>query len=38
MKTTETNFAGRKTWKLKGAVRKCEMLAASKEKMNGSEK
>ena len=31
-------FVGRKTWKFKEAVRKWEMLAASKVKMSGSEK
>ena len=31
-------FGGRKTWKFKAAVRKWEMLAASKVKMSGSEK
>ena len=38
LKTKETNFVGRKTWKFKAAVRKWEMLAASKVKMSGSEK
>ena len=38
LKTKETNFVGRKTWKFKAAVRKLEMLAASKVKMSGSEK
>ena len=38
MKTNETNFVGRKTWKFKAAVKKCEMLAVSKVKMSGSEK
>ena len=37
MKTKVTNFVGRKTWKFKDAVRKREMLAASKVKMSGSE-
>ena len=37
-KKEETNFVGRKTWELKAAVRKLEMLAASKVKMSGSEK
>ena len=32
------NFVGRKTWKYIVAVRKWEMLAASKVKMSGSEK
>ena len=32
------NFLGRKTWKFKAAVKKWEMLAASKVKMSGSEK
>ena len=31
-------FVGRKTWKFKAAVRKWEMLAASKVKMSRSEK
>ena len=34
----ETNFVGRKTWKLKAAVRQWEMRAASKVKMSGNEK
>ena len=38
MKTTVTNFGRRKTWKFKVAVRKWEMLAASKVKISGSEK
>ena len=35
-KTKKANFVGRKTWKL--AVRKWEMLVASKVKMSSSEK
>ena len=38
LKTKETEFVGRKTWKFKEVVRKWEMLAASKVKMSGSEK
>ena len=38
MKTKETNFVGRKIWKFKAAVRKGQMLAASKVKMGGSAK
>ena len=38
IKKKETNFVGRKTWKFKAAVRKLEMLVASKVKMSGSEK
>ena len=38
MKTKETNFVGRKTWKFKASVRKREMLAASTVKMSGGEK
>ena len=38
LKTKESNFVGRKTWKFKAAMRKWEMLAASKVKMSGSEK
>ena len=36
LKTKETNFVGRKTWKFK--ARQWEMLAGSKVKMRGSEK
>ena len=38
LKTKETNFVGRKTWKFKAAGRQWEMLACSKVKMRGSEK
>ena len=37
-KTKERNLVGRKTWKFKAAVKKGEMIAASKVKMSGGEK
>ena len=36
-KASYWKFVGRKTWKFKAAMRKWEMLAASKAKMSGSE-